>query len=168
VIGDRVLGVSKTKYHGWSELKDSAKIVLEVAQQTKLIGAVERYSLKAVNILSVEGGSALEKLNGKFEIAGRNATDRGFRFRTEFVSNELTTIAEIATNASVTVDGQLKSGMLITLDTLRAEGAEQIWNDTDACLERVHIELKSLFFDLLTPATIQSLEPTWGSNGLSF
>jgi uncharacterized protein (TIGR04255 family) len=167
MIGDRVLGVSKTHYEGWAELQASVKVLLQAARRTDLIGAIERYSLKALNILPVAAGEALDALNGKFEIAGRKATEQGFHFRTEFVTGRLTTIVELATNAKVTVDGQLKSGLLIALDTIRGSDAAEIWTDTDGCLREAHDELKGLFFSLLTKNIIEALEPSWNSNGSS-
>lgn len=166
MVGDHVLGLSQTRYRGWSELKNSVKVMLQVARGTQLIGSVERYSLKALNVLPVEYGSALEKINGKFEIAGRIATDKGFHFRTEFTTEQVTTIVEITTNAKVAIDNQVRAGMLITLDTIQSANAESIWSDLDSCLEKVHWELKSLFFNLLTEETIESFGPTWRPNGL--
>ena len=159
LIGDRALSLSKTKYRGWRELKESIKALLQAARGTELIGLLERYSLKAVNILPVEPGQALGSLNAKFEIANRPAAEQGFQFRTEFVSGELTTIIEIAANANVTIEGQVKSGMLIGVDTVRSKGAEGLWDDMERRLEELHSELKNLFFELLTPATIKALGP---------
>lgn len=161
MVGDHVLGLSCTAYDGWDELKKSVKILLEAAKGTNLIGPVERYSLKAMNILPTPVGKALEALNARFEIAGRKAEEQGFHFRTEFVSERLTTIIELAPNANVTIEGQVKSGTLITLDTIRSSDAEEIWSKSDKCLHEVHTELKTLFFSLLTEATIETLKPTW-------
>ena len=93
------------------------KTLLRAARETELIGTLERYSLKAVNILPIEAGKALAALNAKFEVANRPASEQGFQFRTEFSSGELTTIIELIANANVTVEGQVKSGLLIGVES---------------------------------------------------
>jgi uncharacterized protein (TIGR04255 family) len=170
LIGDRVLGMTRTSYLGWRNFKEGVKAVLRAAQETDLIGKVERYSLKATNLLPSEPGQVLDALNARFEIAGRAATQYGFHFRTEFVSGELTTIVEITTNANVLVEAQSKFGMLVTLDTIRASGADAIWTEAEGRVEELHVELKELFFNLLTPATIEGLEPVYQeeTNGFPF
>ncbi len=160
LIGDRVLGLSKTKYRGWGELKESIKALMQAARGTELLGSLERYSLKALNILPVEPSGALGSLNAKFEIANGPAPEQGFQFRTEFVSGEFTTIVEIAASANLTIEGQVKSGMLISVDTVRSKGAEGIWDDMERRLEELHRELKHQFFELLTPATVKALGPS--------
>ncbi len=164
-VGDHVLAFSQTiPYGGWAQFQSQVEGKLRASFDTKLIQTIERYSLKAVNIISAEEGAQLSLLNGRFEIGGKSAPERGFRFRTELVSKDLTTILEIITGASASLpNGEIRSGLLIQLDALRQSEVEGIRTDPGACLRQLHDNLKSTFFSLLTESTIRAFEPVWAS-----
>lgn len=164
-VGDHVLAFSQTiPYGGWAQFESHVKDMLRESLKTKLIQTIERYSLKAVNIIPAKEGAQLSLLNANFEIGGSSAPERGFRFRTELVSEHLTTILEIITGANATLpDGQIRSGLLVQLDALRQSEVEEIRTHPDACLRQLHDNLKSTFFGLLTESSIHAFEPAWAN-----
>ncbi len=163
MVGDRVLAFSQTApYPGWEIVKPGIEEMLAVMKETGFVKRVERYSLKAVNLLQVPDGDQLKTLNARFEIAGRKAQEEGFRFRTEFVEKALITIIDIATRASLSLEGGTKlSGLLIQLDTIKTSDFERIWHETGECLEELRGQLKPLFFGLLTEETTSALGPSY-------
>jgi uncharacterized protein (TIGR04255 family) len=162
-VGDHVVGFSQTiPYGGWAQFQSHVERALRASLETKLIETIERYSLKAVNIVPAQQGGQLSLLRGKFEIAGGPAPERGFRFRTEFLTGNLTTILEIVTGVDAPLpNGETRSGLLIQLDAIRQSDTEQLRTDPRTCLTELHDRLKSTFFSLFTEPTINSFEPVW-------
>ncbi|SRR5229473_6705637 len=166
-VGDRVVVVSDGgPYQGWRDFLPHIAKVLDVVRQTGLAQTVERYSLKFVNVLPPRDGKQLEQINGRFEIAGRLAPEQGFRFRTEIVSGNFTTIIELIPNARTTSQTESREGLLVLVDTIRMLSVEDIWDNSIPRLDELHELLKSAFFELLTVETINSLDPVWEHHDL--
>jgi uncharacterized protein (TIGR04255 family) len=164
-VGDHMLAFSQTiPYGGWAQFQDHVERMLRASLDTKLIQTIDRYSLKAVNIVPAQEGAQLSLLNGRFEVGGNPAPERGFRFRTELISEDLTTILEIITGANASLpNGEIRSGLLVQLDALRQSEAEGIRTDPGARLRQLHDSLKSTFFSLFTELTIRAFEPVWAN-----
>lgn len=163
-IGDRVVSLSEgAPYGGWGTLRSQILTLIAAVKATKLVGGVERYSLKYVNLIEAEVGKQLSRINGKFEVAGAPASEQGFRFRTELVSDGFTSIVEIIPGAVVQIaaPASSKSGILVQVDVVRMSSVEDIWQDAQPRLEELHRKAKTLFFSILTKDTIDSLGPTW-------
>jgi hypothetical protein len=50
---------------------------------------------------------------------------------------------------------------LIEVDTIRMKSAEDLFSNLNSRLEEVHATLKPSFFSLLTPQTLNNLDPQW-------
>jgi len=162
LVGDRVVAFSQTApYVSWTDFQQRIVKVIAAVRETNLIEKTERYSLKAINLIEAEEGSQLSVLNGRFEIAGRTATDRGFHFRSEFLDDNVLTILEITGGAKLSVRSETKSGLLIQLDSIRTNETEGIWDEPQLRVDQLHVILKQLFFNTLTAETINRFEPVW-------
>lgn len=162
-VGDHVLAFSQTiPYGGWAQFQDHVERMLRASLETKLIETIERYSLKAVNIIPAQEGAQLPLLKGRFEVAGGPAPERGFRFRTELIVGDFTTVLDIITGANASLpNGETRSGLLVQLDAIRQSAVEEIRTEPRACLSQLHDSLKSTFFGLFTESTINAFEPVW-------
>jgi uncharacterized protein (TIGR04255 family) len=163
-IGDRVVSLSVgAPYEGWKAFRSEILTLIAAVKATNLVGSVERYSLKYVNLIEAEAGKQLSLINGKFEVAGAPASEQGFRFRTELVSDGFTSIIEIFPSAvvQITAPAHSKSGILVQVDVIRMSSPEDIWQDAEPRLDELHQRVKTLFFSILTKDTIDSLGPIW-------
>lgn len=90
MFGDRVLAFSQiTPYPGWEKVKTGIEEALKVMKGTGFAKRVERYSLKAVNLLPVPAGKQLQTLSARFEVAGRPAEEQGFHLSNRICREEL-------------------------------------------------------------------------------
>ena len=162
-IGDHMVALSQTvPYKGWPSFRSRVDALIEAVKKTGLVQAVERYSLKVINMFTVGEGHQLELLNGKFEVAGIPAAEQGFRFKTEFTKDGLVTILEIDSRTSTSLPGgEMRSGLMIQLDAIRESGNEAIWQNYGAHLDQLHHNLEVLFFSVLTDSAVQDLGPIW-------
>ena len=164
LFGDSMIGVIKTlPYHSWNDFRQRIQSLLDAVKRTNWIGGVERFSLKAVNLLSAPIEGQLELLNLKVEIAGKPVSQTGFRLRTESSNPPYIKILQISTNAVMNEsDSPQRSGLLIEVDCIRTLSNEDPWSLLPDEIENLHAQQKEAFFSLLTDKTLASLEPTYG------
>lgn len=162
LIGERVAGVSTTApYEGWRHFRPRVLEFLEILQTSQLIEKVERFSIKATNIIPAPGGQ-FDLLNLRLEIGGIKPSENGFRLRTEISDKTLVRIIEIATNATIQFrSGETMSGLLLSLDCVRILEGEDFWSIHTKAIDEVHDQLKELFFGLITQASLESLGPSY-------
>lgn len=161
-VGDRCAGVSSLPpYQGWSSFLPRITAFLEVLRESALVTRLERYSLKFVNVLTVPTASQLDLVNLEILIGGNVPSPTGFHLRTEMNDENAVRIVEIIPHASVKVhSGDTKNGLLVSIDCIRAVTSGEFSELTPSAMERMHHDLKEVFFGLLKPATLQALEPT--------
>lgn len=163
LIGDHVLAISQPRpYPGWEKFKGNILKILDIVKGTNLLGEIERYSLKCVNIIPAGPESQLDLLETKFEIAGEKPQEIGFQFRTERRAQERIDVIEIFPHASAKLPGSSPiSGLMLGLDAIRVSNSKSFWANTVDFLEKIHADEKELFFRLLKPKTLEVLEPVW-------
>lgn len=161
-FGDRVIGVSRlAPYAGWSAFRPRIEAVIDVIEASALIGKLERFSLKAINVIPHEG-RGLNRLKLDARLAGTELPDRGFRLRTELNDERFVRIIEIVTNVSgSTARGAVFKGLQVSVDTIRNLDGKGGWNDVREGLDEVHDEGKRTFFGMLTDETLSDLEPEY-------
>jgi uncharacterized protein (TIGR04255 family) len=164
-FGDRVFLISQTPpYGGWEEFRGHVCEALDAIRDVAIVAAVERYSLKCINILPPSEHGQLCLLNAKLELAGRPAPEAGFHLRAEFSDQPFLSIVQLITNAELRQwDGTHMNGLLVDIDTIRLHSADDLLQSPIERLNEAHNITKSQFFSLLTPRTIDALEPVWAS-----
>jgi uncharacterized protein (TIGR04255 family) len=163
-FGDNVVGVSKTMpYRGWPDFRQRIHAFVEVIRQSGLINEIDRYALKAVNVIPSARPRQLDHLAINVALAGRPAQDSGFHLRTEVNDADFLRIVEVTPNITAkTADGTMHSGLRVAIDCIRpCPSSHHGWSDLVDGLDALHNEQKRLFFELLTPDTLKSLEPEY-------
>jgi uncharacterized protein (TIGR04255 family) len=158
-VGDRVALVSQDRsYKSWSVFRAYAQELVRELQLTNLIEKIVRYSLKYVNLIPAPLGQQLSLLNAKFELAGEGASEKGFFFRTEYENNPWLTILTLGTRLKTR---EPESGLIVEVDTIRADSAGDLFEHVMSRTEELHTVLKPYFFRLLTQKTLEDMEPVW-------
>ena len=167
LIGSKWLAVGcQMPYSGWTTFREMITTVFAVLGEAPFVKGIERHSLKYVDFIkSEEAGVSLSRFNLQIEIAGRKLTDQSTNIRTEIVERPFlhaTTIISpaIANNSDGTVMG---SGVVIDVDTHRVEKFEtkEFLEKLPQLLEEIHLSNKLFFFDLLSEAGLQELDPIY-------
>ena len=163
LVGDRVLGYSRTSpYPGWEIFKADLAEALTVARASGFLEKVERYSLKATNVVPGSAGEQLGTLRLRTMIGEEKVPETGFNLRMELNDERYVRIVQVATNVNAQFGGEKPiSGVLVAVDCIRTKGAEHFWSNISAALDEIHDETKQQFFALLTETTIERLHPTY-------
>lgn len=163
MIGEHVFSLSCTRpYVGWDKFSSVIIELLAILRQTSLITHPERISLKYVDILLAGEGFTLDALNLELQIGGERITTAPVQLRTELNDEEFINIIQIGSPAQAALDaGQLFDGILIDIDTISRTMPSDFWRDPKDFLNRAHRISKSMFFNLLKPETINSLDPEY-------
>ncbi len=162
--GDRVISLHSTAYPGWKRFKEMGQFVIEAAKGTGLIKSVDRFSFKYVNLIDAsETEQQLPLLNARIDLIGSAPLERGFLLRAELEDGDFITIIELMTRAGVKdpSSGKERSGLLVTVDTLRGGIGNEFLMKPSDLLEEGHSVAKNKFFSLLTESTLTRLEPVW-------
>ncbi|MCK5799794.1 MAG: TIGR04255 family protein [Deltaproteobacteria bacterium] len=161
-IGSRVLGVScGMNYSGWGELRDAGRRAFDALLKTRLVTKIERVSLRYMNIIEPRAGaSQISMIRARVEVLDQSPDDEGFHLRMENPDGEFLHIVQLATGAATSSKGvDVRRGLLIDIDTIKSIGDLPSIDDLMALFEAGHEKAKNVFFGLLTPETLKSLEP---------
>lgn len=119
--------------------------------------------MKSVNVIPASQNQQLGKLALDVKIAGKPVGDAGFSLRTEMNDSKYQRIVEIMPNVvAQTASGAEYAGLRLSIDCIRVcPSSTEGWDDLSDGLDAIHDEQKRLFFELLTPETLASLEPEY-------
>jgi len=163
-IGDRVVSLScRRPYSGWKQFSTDIHDLAKVVQETGLIGKLERFSLKYIDLIELDRPLGLSCLNLDLKLGEHEISKRPVRLRTEIKENNLVHIIQIISPAEVGlpgVDGRLK-GVLVDIDSIKRMTDDESWDALYRRLDDVHASCKKMFFSILKPETVNSLEPEY-------
>ena len=167
-IGERSLTLScNIPYQGWSDFNKNIKVLLEKAVELSIEINVERYSLKYTDIIEYNHvGSIQELLNVELNIGGESVDLPRTQMRTEKESDGSIIITQLIGSADAELhSGTTKSGLLIDVDAINLVSNVELkallqGNFTD--LDELHKKNKVTFFNLLSEAGLNRLEPIYG------
>jgi uncharacterized protein (TIGR04255 family) len=162
LIGDSVISLTTLEYPGWNHFKSKLISLLKVLKATEQAKTVKRFSFKYINLIEAQPKEPqLAFLNMKIECVGTAPRERGFHLRTEFEQDNYTTIVQVAPGSTVKVPSSNSeiSGLLVDVDTIRFEPGPDFLSNPDSLLEEAHLVAKKIFFSLLTPSTVERLQP---------
>lgn len=165
-IGDRAISISTSarKYSGWQEFRPFVLSVFEKAIGTGMLGAIERLSIKYVNLLqSIDGANDIgSATNLVVKLGDHSLLDEPLQVRGEIRNGNLVTVVQIVSRATVNIltEKEPLSGMIIDVDTIW-QGVEIKQSQIAEVLNAAHDEEKRVFFSLLTEGALKSMEPQY-------
>lgn len=166
-LGDRVFSVAcKIPYPGWGEFKKAIYEAFEVACDPGLVGAINRYSMKYINLIEIpDGGFPADFLNLSAEIGGKSLSRKSFQVRTDFEEPPYVHTIQLVSQASVNlIDIGHKGGAVIDVDSvcqLSMESPKEFLEKLDLRSTEVHLKAKSIFFGCLSSEALDWLGPIY-------
>lgn len=165
-IGDFAVSLSNRRpYRGWQKFSAEIKDLLKVLRESELILYGERISLKYVDLLELDDPPTLNRLNLQIKIREEKVQTRPVRLWTKIEDGEeIAHIVEIFSPAEVRWPGEdvVHRGVLVDIDSVKRLQENETWaNQVEAFLNPLHEASKQTFFGLLTPETIEALEPIY-------
>lgn len=167
-IGDRSIILScQMPYPGWAKFKESIVSLLRKAEETSLLGVIERYSLKYSDIIPLPDQSVpIENLTTiRSSINAKDVSLSKTFLKTETENDGLICIFQFIGDATVTQpDGRVASGIYIDIDTIlnvEPKPLKEILGAFEESIDKIHKDNKQLFFKCLTDEGVSYLEPEY-------
>jgi len=167
LIGDSSITVAcQLPYAGWALFKQKIIEIMDILKETHLIDELERYSMKYVDI--IDGKNITEQINRtniELKIGNHKLASDHFTVRVEIKRDAFINIVQIATSSSVVLaSGEARTGLLIDVDTVadhKTADFAKFTHELQDRLDIIHDQNKTMFFECLTPETIEYLEPVY-------
>lgn len=163
-IGNRVASVRfERPYPGWTDVHARILKVAEILNSTNMLGEIERFSLKYIDVIPDEAAPTLDGLDVELKIGGISLNDKTTNVRAEIPEGEFLHILQIGRPIVVTSNATRDSfeGMLVDIDTIATHQGRDFWAGFPNALGRAHDSSKLFFFKLLTLDTETKLEPEY-------
>lgn len=167
-FGDRVATLSfQRPYPGWPHVRPVINDVILALSGTDLISAVERISLKYVNVLTIgKDGGDLSVLNVSLKLGSFDLQPAGKLLRAEVQHRGCINVIQVMTGASLTMvipkqPPTTLSGLVLDVDTIRMGPFDDPWRQIPALVDEIHATEKEIFFGLLTDEAIERMRPLY-------
>jgi len=163
-IGEHVISLScRRPYSGWKSFSAEIRTLISVIRNTVLLGRLERFSLKYLDLIESDQPPDLVCLNVGLKLGGEEIHGRPVQLRTEIRENGLIHVVLIASPAEASIPGapERLTGVLLDIDTICKLGENESWEKVEKCLDMAHMAAKQMFFRLLTSETIERLDPEY-------
>lgn len=166
LVGDRNIIVScKLPYPKWPNFKPVILNVMGRIAKAGLPGAIERYSVKYVNLIQAPTyQDQIKKIAMNIRLGDLNVTSEHVTLQVHRREEDVVHILSIATGANGRIEGKAVSGVLVDIDSIRnvTEPDIKIFADNlEDGLEDLRQSNKEKFFSCLTKETIEEMGPTY-------
>jgi uncharacterized protein (TIGR04255 family) len=157
----------KLPYRGWPDFRDNALKVFQLLLKNRFVEAVERYSIKYVNLIpSVDLVEQNLVLDWDVRIGQNQVNKQLTQLRTELHDGKYLTIVQLSTGTEVEMveTKESKSGSLVDIDTLCSglrTDVEQFSEELLDRLDEIRLHNKTVFFDCLKDSTIEAMGPKY-------
>ena len=162
-VGEEVAGLNQgPPYEGSAELFPRLKELIQVLKDSGLIDSVDRFSMKFMNVLPGPEGSRLDQLNFDMTLADFALAEAGMDIRAELNDEKYHRIIQIAPQATVQhPEEEPVTGLMLSLDCIKDDPPDDFLANPTEPVEEIHVELKRLFFSIITDKTLELLGPEY-------
>lgn len=167
LLSDESVAIScKLPYPKWQAFKKAIVTVVHEVAKTGIVQAIDRYSLKYVDVVpSADIAQQVKALDWHIRVGEHKLAAEIAAVRVEIPRGEFLHLVNIQSGATVTLPGARQlEGIAIDVDTVCKSDIGSIADFADQLpsrLDAIHAANKSMFFECLTQETIQMLEPTY-------
>lgn len=166
-FGDRSLVVAcKLPYPKWRRFKQAILSIIGKVASAEIVGPIERYSLKYVNLIeSIEVSEQIKKINMAIKIGDVSVSDENLSLQVHRAEGDTLHIMSIITGAQGRLaDGREIVGAVVDIDSIRMASFPNFSSFSEKLetnVETLRQENKVKFFSCLTEVTIQEMGPRY-------
>jgi uncharacterized protein (TIGR04255 family) len=154
-IGPDVISISSfPKYLGWELFSKIIFDVLSKIESVGIINVIERIGIRYINFFET---NIFEKVNLKVCIGTDDILYKNTIVRTEIEQGEFSSTLQVANNAII--NGKL--GSIIDIDTFVTKNLDTFFSRKTELINAGHLKEKELFYSLLKPEFLNTLNPTY-------
>jgi uncharacterized protein (TIGR04255 family) len=158
-VGPKVLALGVAKpYSGWPTYRDELIDVFNRVKRLEFIDKVTRFGHRYIDFFQF---NIFDKIDLAITMNGESAvTDQSF-FRTVIRRGIFRCNIQIGNDAVIEKEGVRRAGSIFDIDTAIEDDLETILLEPTEVLEAAHLTQKQIFFRLLKPEFIESLNPEY-------
>jgi len=159
-LGPRVVSLitKSNDYPGWGEIRSELSWFINVIEEVGFITEGERLGLRYIDFFNVD---LFGKLKLETRIEGNLLHESELQFTTVFPVEEFTTRLNINNRATITSDGSPERGSVFDLDIWTGANSFNLFQDGLEKFDKAHDFNKKIFFGLLKPEFLDSLNPEY-------
>jgi uncharacterized protein (TIGR04255 family) len=158
-IGPDVLSISSPiPYIGWDAYSLCINKYLQIIISLNVISEVSRLGMRYISFFQSD---IFQSINLNVEINDKRHNCHNSLFRTELQSGTFTNTLQIANNVTQVINNQTKIGSVIDIDTNKMYNGKDFLTSYSTEIQNAHLEEKQLFFGLLKPDFLKSLNPVY-------
>ncbi len=161
-IGPKTLTFSNIRpYMGWGKWSSFFESLLDDIKTSNVINYVERTGLRYINVFDK---GILSNIELEIKLKDKVLLDESTTFRSEILDSGLIKILQIGSTVSISTDGKERTGSLIDIDCITNlnESADDFFKHYREVASLSHTKEKELFYDLLKPEFLATLNPIYG------
>jgi uncharacterized protein (TIGR04255 family) len=158
-IGTDVISISSPlPYIGWEAFKKHVIEIINLIHKDNIIKRVVRFGHRYVNFFASD---LLDKITMSFQMTDGYAI-QNLIITTQVKDTDFNNTVQFSNNAVLNIGTpNRKDGSIIDIDTFRDYSDEYFLKNIETEIEKAHQCEKTLFFSLLKPAFIDSLNPQY-------
>lgn len=161
-LGDRVVTLNcRTPYVGWEVFSARINSLIEILEQSGLIPAPQRHSLRYIDLLTLAPPPSISALQVELKIGGQEIDAHPLQLRVTLPGPDCTHVLQVATPARTQLPKGATEGTLIDLESI-ATMNEMSWTAIRNGLDGLHNASKTLFFrDVLRSDAVTRMQPEY-------
>ncbi len=161
-VGDRIITLNcRRPYAGWVEFKEKILALVGIVENSGLVPAPLRHSLRYIDLLTLDSAQNLSSLQLSIKLGTFDMEERALQMRVELPDRNCTHVVQVATPAQVMFPEGMKEGCVVDLETSSTESSKG-WDAVAMQIDHLHERSKALFFEnILTDKAIEQMEPEY-------
>jgi uncharacterized protein (TIGR04255 family) len=159
-VGSRVAGlaIKPTRYPGWPRMRTEIAYLFEALQKAAFISEAERLALRYTNFFEDD---VYQKIKLNVLLDGKAYRSHEMAIMTSFPMGAATARLSVANNAVATIDGKAVPGSILDVDVWFSSLDFDLFERGLESFEEAHLLQKQIFFGLLKPEVVASLNPIY-------
>ena len=158
-IGPKVISIiSPKEYIGWKLFSEKIKETFSIVQKLDFIKDIKRFGMRYIDFFEFD---IFNNINLQINLDESPLKSMQTFIRTEIRCEKFTSTLQIANQASIPFDDLMKTGSIIDIDTFLENVKMSSIEEISELIEPAHYEEKKMFFNLLKPDFLKTLNPEY-------
>ncbi len=146
------------EYVGWEEYSKKIKESFLIISGLDIIKRVLRFSVRYINYFRF---NIFDKIDLEMILKHKPLQANKLNIRAEIESGNCLNILQLGNNIEIQIAGEMKVGSVIDIDTILNKEADNFFENFNSLSNELHVEEKKLFFNLLKPEYLETLNPEY-------
>lgn len=157
-IGPRVLSLSVAKYPGWDSFAQEINYIYNQCNDSRILDKIVRLGMRYIDFFD---SNMFKHCLLSLYLQGRDFSEQATALHTQVAHDKYVSDLRISNMATVTKEGKNREGSIIDIDTYVDDPKFIVNNPLPELLDSQHKIAKELFFSLLKPDFLETLNPEY-------